>query len=358
MESNKSKVDFSEELSLKFNLKTLIIVLLFVAGLYLLIPRLVGMEQVLKLIFKVNPFYLILAILVEFVSYCAAAWLLGIILLRLGHKIRFWERFKIGSIAAFSIHFFPLGSLGQGAVDYFFLRRRDVPSGSIFIMLILRIIFTYAAFLLLFLVGLILVPTVPSLPFSPKLVSGILFLMGAFIVIYLVYLYHHRTRFLRVWTKYFGKINRILLFLKRKPVSEQKQEDIFGDIYSGIGLFGNKKRTSAMALFAGVLYWLGDIFCLYFVFKGFGYVVPLGVLFFAYGVGTLAGLISMVPGGVVVTEGFLSLAFAALGVPISTAVTVILVFRFFSFWIWIPVGLFSFITLIKNEKKTQNRAKS
>lgn len=329
----------------KFNLKILIIILLLAVGIYFLIPKLIGAEQALKLILKVNKFYLSLAVGSEIASYGGAAWLLGIILSRLGYKVSFPDRFKIGSIGAFAIHFFPVGSFGQGAVDYYFLKKKAVSAGSVLLMLVLRIIITYAAFLGLFLIALVIVPTVPHLPFSPKLASGGLFLLILWGVLYMLYLYKNKSKFRRSWTNFLNFINKLLVTFKGKPVSDEKINELFEDIYQGIGLFGGKKRTTFWAIIAGLLYWLGDIACFFFVFLSFGYLVHVGILIFGYGVATLAGLISFIPGGLGVTEGSLGLVFSGLGLPLSLALMSILVFRFFSFWIWIPIGLYSFFSL-------------
>jgi uncharacterized protein (TIRG00374 family) len=328
-----------------FNFKSLLILFLFVLGVYIVIPKLIGAEEALRLIAKVNKFYLFLALASEVASYCSAAWLLGIILSRLGYKIAFLDRFKIGSIAAFAIHFLPVASFGEGVVNYYFLKKKEVATGSILLMMILRIIITYAAFLGLFAIGLTLVPTYPNLSFSPKLVSWIIFLLIVLGVLYMVYLYRHKEKFRARWFRFSNLINFFLIKFKRKPLSQEKIKEVFEDIYQGIGLFGARKRTSFWAILAGILYWLGDIACLFFVFLSFGFSIHWGILIFGYGVATLAGLISFIPGGLGVTEGSLGLVYSGLGIPLSLTLMSILVFRFFSFWIWIPIGLISYLTL-------------
>lgn len=343
MNQEKSQINSNQ---IVINFKTLIVLFLFLVGVYFLIPKLVDAQQAVKLVLSVNKFYLILAIISEVISYMGAAWLLGIILSRLGHKISFYDRFKIGSIAAFAIHFFPMGTFGQGAIGYYFLKRKNVETGSILLMMILRVIITYAAFFIIFLVALILVPTMTDLTLTPK-IFAILFLM---IVIagtwYLWYLYRNKEVFRRVWRKIVKPANFFLFRLKKK-INQEKSDEIFEDIYEGLSLFGRKKRFSLLAILAGLIYWLGDIFCFFFVFLSFGYLINFGVLTFSYGVGFLAGLISFIPGGLGVTEGSLGLILTGLGVPSAVAVVSILVFRLFSFWIWIPVGLYSFISLRK-----------
>lgn len=348
MEQNHASLNLNTPI--KINLKAVIILLLFVIGMYFLFPKIVDAQEAAKLILKVNKFYLILAVFFEFISYVGAAWLLGIILSRLGYKIPFWDRFRIGSIAAFAIHFFPVGSFGEGAIDFYFLRKRKVEPGSILIMLILRIIFTYIAFFSLLLIALILLPTITDLSLGPKLLAVIIFVLvfGGFI--YLIYLYENKERFKKVWQKLLVVGNYFLRKVKQPQIGEAKSAEIFDDIYEGLGLFNEKKRNFVLAVLAALVYWLGDILCFFFVFLSFGYFIHFGVLMFGYGIGSLAGMVSFIPGGLGVTEGSMGLILTGLGTPTAIALVSILVFRFFSFWIWIPVGLYSFFSLRKKDK--------
>ena len=136
-------------------------------------------------------------------------------------------------------------------------------------------------------------------------------------------------------------------------LKDDRSEIIFEDIYQGIGLFGQKKRTSIWAIIAGLIYWLGDITCFYFVFLSFGFQISWGVLVFGYGVATLLGMISFLPGGLGVTEGTLALIYSGLSVPSPLALMSILVFRFFSFWLWIPFGLYSYLSLKRESTPNQ-----
>lgn len=339
---------------LKFNAKNFIILILAIIGLYLLVPQLVGLEKALGLLQHVNKYYLILALISELVSFSGAAWLLGIIFSRLGYKLSFITRFKLASIAAFAIHLVPLGAAGEAAFDYYFLRKQNVESGSIILMWILRLIFTYAGFFLIFLLGLALVPTYPQFAVSLKIISPVILVLILGLIFYLVYLYRHKNKFWRLWEKLFNLVNRFLVKFKKNPVGIEKKTEVFEDIYNGIGLFGEKKRTSLMAIATGALYYLGDITCFYFVFHAFGYSIGYGILIFSYCISTLIAVISAIPGGVGVTEGSMTLILTAMGIPATLALTAVLVFRVFSFWIWIPIGFFSYISFNQKIEKEKD----
>jgi uncharacterized protein (TIRG00374 family) len=337
----------AQNAKVKISLKprNIIIALLLGVGVLLLIPKIVGLKETFHLLSQVNKIYLFIALIFELLSYFGAAWMLGIILSRLKFNISFWDRFRIGSIAAFAIHFLPVGTLGEGALDYYFLHKKGVSSGAILLTLMLRIIITYSAFLMILLAGLVWVPAVGSLTFAPRVVLLSVFLVVFSAVIYIAFLYRNKTHFKKFWLRFSKVLNFVSMKIRKKPLTPKKREEIFNEIYKGIGLFIHKKRFLAFALLSGLVYWVCDILCFYFVFHGFGYSINFGVLILGYSVATLAGLISFIPGGVGVTEGSLGLVFSGFGVPVAVALTSIIIFRLFSFWIWIPIGLFSYISL-------------
>ncbi|MDO8513065.1 MAG: lysylphosphatidylglycerol synthase transmembrane domain-containing protein [bacterium] len=336
---------------LKFNLKSLTLFLIFAVALYFLVPKLLAEKHVFTLLLSVKKTYILLALVAELVSYVGAATLMGVILSRLGYRISFKDRFRLGSIAAFAIHFLPISGLGEGVVDYYFLRRRKVTAGSIFLMLVLRIILTYSAFLILFIIALLVVPAYPDFSFYSRIISVVLFILIALGAYYILALYRNKQKFYKSIIKFSNLANKFLKILRQKPISQAKITEIYDDIYEGIGLFTHQRRSTLKAILGGIIYWLGDMTCLYFVFLSLGHRIHFSVLIFGYSISTLVGQISMIPGGLGVTEGAMSLVFSGIGIPISLTITAVLIFRFFSFWIWIPIGLFSYITLKRENRK-------
>lgn len=346
---NDSKNISNSNDQIKLNLKTIIVLILFLVGIYFVIPRLIDAQQAVQLISKVNKYYLILAILFEILSYIGAAMLMGIILSQMGHRIAFWDRFRIGSMAAFAIHFFPLGSLGGGAVDFYFLRKKKVKSGSILMMLLLRIIISYIAFFILFIIALTLLPTIENISLTMKIISGGILVILVFGTIYFLYLYKHKEKFRKVFHIVFSPARFFSSRLKY-PVDKTRLDYTFEEFYESLKLFSQKKRSTILAILTGMVYWLGDMLCFFFVFLSFGYLINFGVLMFSYSIGLLAGMVSFIPGGLGVTEGTLGLVLTSLGVPSTIALMSILIFRLFSFWMWIPFGLYSFLSLRKAGK--------
>lgn len=334
----------------RINIKTIIIIVLFAVGLYFLLPKLLGAGKAIELLDQANKWYIVIAFVLEIASYSAIAVLIGVILSQLGYKIKFWDRYKIGSLGAFAIHFLPIGSFGQAASDLYFLRKKNVADGSILIMMVLRLLILYCAFLLIFIIGLALVPTVPNLPFSPRLISYILLFLIIGGLLFMIYLYKNKNKFRKSWNRFLRFGDFFLSKIRGREISKEKELEIFERIYEGIGKFGRKKRSTVYAVLAASCYWLGDIAAFYFVFLSFGYNIHWGPLIAGYCISSFLGMVSFIPGGLGVVEGSMGLIYAGLGVPSSIAIMAILVFRFFSFWIWIPFGIYSFVSMSKEKK--------
>lgn len=89
------------------------------------------------------------------------------------------------------------------------------------------------------------------------------------------------------------------------------------------------KRPAQMLLlllitFGVYLFWIG---VMYLSFLSLNYTISIGTLAVGFATAQIVGILSMIPGGIGALEGSGSLAYAALGVPIETALGAMLVFR-------------------------------
>jgi uncharacterized protein (TIRG00374 family) len=77
---------------------------------------------------------------------------------------------------------------------------------------------------------------------------------------------------------------------------------------------------------------------LYLVFIAAGHPVSPAVLLAGYGLPLLLGKAPLLPGGVGIVESTMVALYTSLGVPNAVAVVVVLIYRFFSFWLPSLVG--------------------
>lgn len=87
------------------------------------------------------------------------------------------------------------------------------------------------------------------------------------------------------------------------------------------------------------------------------HVVTPGVLLAGYGMPLLLARISILPGGLGVTEGSMVALYHALGVPTAVTVLVVLAYRLLSFWVPTFVG-FPLIAYLQREHVRDDSAKT
>ena len=102
-------------------------------------------------------------------------------------------------------------------------------------------------------------------------------------------------------------------------------------------------RRFVEALGLATANWLLDVFVLYLFFLAVGHHQHLGALVVAYVVANLLAAIPLTPGGLGVVEATLVAISAGFGAPRSTAIVAVLGYRLVNFWLPLPVGLAAYV---------------
>jgi len=329
-----------------FSWKRIVIILLVGIGILLLIPRIIGLKQTVELLKQVKYWAFGLALFSESFFYIGSTLLTRAVLRMTGDKLKFGDVLRISLLDSFSLQFLPLGSFGEAAVDYYFLKEKNVRTSHIVLMFIARTIIVYLIFTLIFLIGVGFSPTNPSLSHGTLLIILLIFIIAFSLFFYLISLYFRRELLIKRANFAAMLVNKILkIFHKRIPI--ERIPNLIDKFYSAMGILAQNRRLQLSAFLGGLIFWAGDIFCLYFSLIGFGYLPHLPMVIFAYAVARVLALVSFIPGGLGVTEGALALVFIGFGIPSSVALAGVLIFRFISFWLTLPVGLGSFLSLQK-----------
>jgi glycosyltransferase 2 family protein len=87
------------------------------------------------------------------------------------------------------------------------------------------------------------------------------------------------------------------------------------------------------------LVWFMEIIRVYIVFSSFGTPVPLGIIAAVFVIATLMGLIPLLPGGVGAVDGVMIILYSAAGVPPSISAAATIVERLISFWMTSFIGI-------------------
>jgi len=91
--------------------------------------------------------------------------------------------------------------------------------------------------------------------------------------------------------------------------------------------------------------WLFDALSLWIMLLAFGSVVNPDALLVSYGIANVAAAIPITPGGLGVVEGIMIPLITGFGTPRGVAILGVLSYRLFNFWIPIPVGVGTYVSL-------------
>lgn len=335
-----------------FNWRTFIFILILGIIIYVLVPKLLGVRQAIGLLKNMNLFWLIGALIIEFLFYFGMAVLLRVILDVLNQKLKFWDLLRLSYLSNFAMHLLPLAFVGTGIVNYYFLKLKGLTSGQAIITIVLRNTFTYIAMAVLLVISIIYLPTHAELSRLQTYIVVGLIGFAIWLLLYMIYLYYNKDIFYRRANQLANFLNWFSWRIRKKSLSSQeKTKIIVDDIYEGFRLLDQKRSAIPYAIFGGLLNWLGDIICLGLVLLAFGYQVHIGVLIFAYVISQILGIASWIPGGLGIVEGSLGLILIGFGAPAEITWMGVLVFRLLSFWLPIPVGMYSFYSLSQEAKR-------
>jgi uncharacterized protein (TIRG00374 family) len=104
-------------------------------------------------------------------------------------------------------------------------------------------------------------------------------------------------------------------------------------------------RLLAEAFVSALFNWLGDFGCLVMCIVAVSGHVPWRGVLIAYGLGQLGASLPITPGGLGVAEGSLSLALMAYGMPGTSALAAVVLYRLISYWAVMGMGWAAFGTL-------------
>lgn len=350
--SKKSKKIKEKEQELPLSGKKVLFLLAGGFLIYFLATQWIGLEQIMKVLQKADLKIFILAILAEVVAYSGTGLLIYSILDNIKIKtINFITSFKLGTITALAIHSLPVSVLGEAAFNYYLLRKKQVPTGKILGLLVTRLIFSYSAFFVILGGALLVMPTFADVSTAGKIASLVVLLFLIIGIIFARNLYLNFQRFQVVMGKIVSFLDRIKKrLLNRSRLTEKQKKWVIKDIHHGFSPldspFSFLKQTGIAAI-----YWIGDMSTLFLVLLSLGVFLNPAKLIVAYGVATTLGAISFIPGGLGVIEGALGLMLVNLGVPVEITITAVIGYRLISFWLMIPVGVYSTYSLNSGNKK-------
>lgn len=309
------------------------------------------LEKIFNLFREIKPIWLILAIIVQILTYVFTANVFHDLLKVYNYEssISRWELFKASLIALFLNQAIPTGGFsGPGYLVYFF-QKKKLPSHESFSVAILDTFTYYFAHFLLLLFSFFYL-----FFFRGETVGKVLLGIGAlgaflFIILNVALLFFSSKKIL---ISVIGKIekHKWLKSLFNKIRLKFPEKELLMDGWdSPWTIVKNKSHYLWRPLFWQLVVFLADATTIFLLFNGFNFRPVFLSILTGLILTKIVALISISPGALVFFEGAMVLFYTSFNLPIHLVVVVTILFRALSFWLPMPFGLILHRHLSKNK---------
>jgi uncharacterized protein (TIRG00374 family) len=310
-------------------------------ALHLVLPQIPGIERSLRLVASTSHALVGAAFLAELVSELCYAELLGRSVGVISRRPGRWFMLRLTITGSGAAHVLPGGGAAAATVTYDALRRKGFDPERVGLALAAVTVLIYGALGMLFSGSLLYMLLERDLDPAGTTASILFFVLTLGLALG-VYAAYRRPMLARDVAK---AGTRLVGRLLGEEESRRKTEAWLVRLVSRLGeelratrrqLVGRSAELPKLAALA-LGYWAFDVLCLILMFAALGVAADPLVLLVAYGVATALAAIPITPGGIGVFETTMLATLALLGVGSEAAIPV-LGYRFFNFWLPIPLA--------------------
>jgi hypothetical protein len=313
---------------------TLMVLLLFFVGEYILLPELASARKEFHQLRHLNFLWLIFGLIFEVAALAAYAQLTHTVLSP-GAPTRS-RIFRINMWALAISHVVPGGTVPGTAASYRLLVESDVPGSTAALGLATQGIGSAVVLNGLFWLSLLI--SIPLHGYNP--LYGFAAILGVLVIAIFAGLVILLTRGEEQATKILNRIARRLPFVKAETITSlvEKVADRMQVLFSSPELL---RRAGVWA----AANWVLDAASLYVFLFAFGvHLDPVDVLV-AYGLANILAVIPLTPGGLGVIELTIVSVLTGFGAASEAATAGVLSWRLVNFWLPIPFGGASYLSL-------------
>ena len=334
----------------KVLITTLVVLLLF-AAIYVLLPKLIGLEDAVEKMGEGEWQWFAVAVGFNVLAFGAyVALFRGVIGENLVH-LDWRESYQITMAGLAASRVLSAGGAGGVVLSYWALRKAGMRRAEAAERMVAFLVLLYAFYVLAVIVfgvlletGVLAGPNPVSMTIVPAAIAG-----GVAIVFLLIMLIPGDLE-RRLSLEGTNWASRIALKLSQVPAT----------ISTGTRLafgFAREPRKGGLAVLGASGFWAANIGILWATFMAFGVALPIGVLVMGFFVGMAANL-APDPAGVGAVDGGLIGAFVIFGESASTVIAAVLVYRLIAFWMPLPPGIVAFLQLRRTVARWEAEGRS
>jgi uncharacterized protein (TIRG00374 family) len=333
-------------------IETFVAVILLVVAIYVLFPRVVGLEGALESIGDGDPLWIGLGIAFNLVAFAAyVALFRGVVGEKVIH-LRWNESYQITMAGLAATRLFSAGGAGGIVLTYWALRKAGMERRQAVCRMVAFLVLLYSVYMVALIVfGVLLRTGVVSgeAPLSGTIIPAVL--SGVLIVVFLLMALLPDDIERRIEGHTSGRFGAIAQRLATAPAT------LAQGTRTAIA-FVRHPSSGALAVGGAIGFWAANIAILWASFHAFDVSVPLGVVIQGFFLGMLANLIPFAPGGVGAVDAGMIGAFVLFGLPSTEVFAAVLTYRVIAFWLPIPPGIIAFFQLRKTVQRWEAEGRS
>jgi uncharacterized protein (TIRG00374 family) len=320
--------------------QTVVVVLVLLAAIYILLPRVVGIKGALGQLGDAAPGWLVVALAFDVLAFFSyVALFRGVVGERVLH-LEWRESYQITMAGLAATRLFSAGGAGGIVLTYWALRKAGMERRQTACRMVAFLVLLYAVYMVALIVfGVLLRVGVLSGEHPVGLTIVPAAIAFAIIVVFLLIALipdDVERRLARVARS--DRLRRLAERLATAPAT------MASGTRTAIGFVRSPSR-GGLAVVGAVGFWACNIGILWAAFHAYGVHVPLGVVVMGFFVGMVANLFPLAPGGVGAVDAGMIGTFVLFGLPGSEVFAAVLTYRLLAFWLPIPPGIVAFFQL-------------
>jgi uncharacterized protein (TIRG00374 family) len=332
--------------------QTLLVVLILVGAIYVLLPKIVGLDDALATLDEGNPWWIALAVVFNIGAFAAyVALFRGVVGERVLH-LDWSESYQITMAGLAATRLFSAGGAGGIILTYWALRKAGMERRQSACRMVAFLALLYGVYLAALVVFGILLRTnvLPGKsPIGLTIVPAALAAAVIAIFLLIALIPEDFERRLGRFTQGY-RFRRFVRRLATAPAT------VASGTRTALAFVRNPRR-GGLAVIGAIGFWAANIAILWASFEAFSVDVPIAVLVQGFFVGMAANLFPGAPGGVGAVDAGLIGAFVLFGLPGSDVFAAVLIYRLIAFWLPIPPGVVAFLQLRKTAERWERERK-
>ena len=250
--------------------------------------------------------------------------------------INFFKLMRITLVMIFLDFTIPSYGIAGNIYMLKFLTKRGHKEGKVLMMIVLQLITYYISLISLIIVTLTYFFIKTNHLGLFQIIVAIGF-VSLFVAVYFIVKYLLGNR---------EKAPKRMTWIAKKALKLKDGEELttrinlfLKDFYKDLDWIKHNKKIMIKPIIIQFTKFLSDGLTVFLIFLALGHLATYGVSLSTFAFGKLFGLITFIPGGFGATEGSMTLTSNALGIGLELSITAMLIYRFFSYWLYFPFGL-------------------